>query len=80
MFDGHHVAVPGDALPRRFLLEWTRKLDKPKGKSTTSVLKGISDDLETPAKLDAGIQNAPQVVGNEILAASEPDEAERGRR
>lgn len=46
MFDGHHQAVPSDALPRRFLLELTRKLDKPKGKSTTSVLKGISNDLE----------------------------------
>jgi hypothetical protein len=33
-------------MPRRFLLEHTCKLDKPKGKSTTSVLKGISDDLE----------------------------------
>jgi hypothetical protein len=46
MFDGHHQPVPADAMPRRFLLEHTCKLDKPKGKSTTSVLKGISDDLE----------------------------------
>jgi hypothetical protein len=46
MFDGHHQPVPPDAMPRRFLLEHTCKLDKPKGKSTTAVLKGISDDLE----------------------------------
>ncbi|HTE41367.1 MAG TPA: hypothetical protein VK629_11080, partial [Steroidobacteraceae bacterium] len=46
MFDGHHQPVPADAMPRRFLLEHTCKLDKPKGKSTTSVLKGISSDLE----------------------------------
>jgi hypothetical protein len=46
MFDGHHQPVPADVMPRRFLLEHTCKLDKPKGKSTTSVLKGISDDLE----------------------------------
>jgi hypothetical protein len=43
MFDGHHQPVPADAMPRRFLLEHTYK---PKGKSTTSVLKGISDDLQ----------------------------------
>jgi hypothetical protein len=46
MFDGHHQPVPPDAMPRRFLLEHTCKLDKPKGKCTTAVLKGISDDLE----------------------------------
>lgn len=46
MFDGHHQPVPSDAMPRRFLLELTRKLDKPKGRSTAPVLKAISDDLE----------------------------------
>jgi len=44
--DGHHQSIPADASPRRFVLEWTRKLQKPQGKSTVRVLEGVSEDLE----------------------------------
>jgi hypothetical protein len=44
--DGHHQLIPADASPRRFALEWTRKLQKPQGKSTVRVLEGVSEDLE----------------------------------
>lgn len=44
--DGHQQLIPDDANPRRFTLEWTRKLQKGKGKSTAPVLEAISQDLE----------------------------------
>jgi hypothetical protein len=44
--DGHRQQIAGDAVPRRFLLEWTRTLQKSRGRSTASVLDGISADLE----------------------------------
>jgi len=76
MFDGHHQPVPPDAMPRRFLLEHTCKLDKPKGKSTTSVLKGISDDLEAfygnvVEHLAGYVAPAPKLPKEHAAAAAE---------
>ena len=45
--DGLNRPVPTDAMPRRFLLEWTRTLQKSRGRSTSPVLEGIANDLET---------------------------------
>lgn len=45
--DGLNRSVPSDAMPRRFLLEWTRTLQKSRGRSTSPVLEGIANDLET---------------------------------
>jgi hypothetical protein len=77
MFDGHHQPVPADAMPRRFLLEHTCKLDKPKGKSTTSVLKGISDDLEAfygnvVEHLAGYVAPAPKLPKEHAAGAVEP--------
>jgi hypothetical protein len=44
--DGRQQLIPDDASPRKFQLEWTRKLQKSKGRSTAPVLEGISSDLE----------------------------------
>jgi hypothetical protein len=76
MFDGHHQPVPPDAMPRRFLLEHTCKLDKPKGKSTTAVLKGISDDLEAfygnvVEHLVRYVALAPKLPKESVAASSE---------
>jgi hypothetical protein len=64
--DGHQQLVPDDSSPRRFILEWTRKLQKPKGRSTAAVLEGISNDLEdfygrVVQKLVAYVAPAPKL-------------------
>jgi hypothetical protein len=64
-------------MPRRFLLEHTCKLDKPKGKSTTSVLKGISDDLEAfygnvVEHLAGYVAPAPRLPKEHAAGAVEP--------
>ncbi len=44
--DGRNQIIPAETMPRRFILEWTRPLQNNRGRSTTQVLKGISDELE----------------------------------
>jgi len=44
--DGHRQPIADVAMPRRFVLEWTRSLQKGRGRSTSAVLEGISSDLE----------------------------------
>ena len=81
MFDGHQLAVPSDALPRRFVLEWTRKLDKTKGKSTTGMLKGISDDLEAfygsvVERLVGYVASAPKLPKEPVATVAAPPSME----
>ena len=40
------MAVPKEAMPRRFVLEWPTELRKSRGRSSIRVLDGISTDLE----------------------------------
>jgi hypothetical protein len=53
-------------MPRRFLLEWTRPLQNGRNRSTTAVLKGVSDDLEgfyrrVVQRLEAYVPPAPKL-------------------
>jgi hypothetical protein len=64
--DGHNQLIPGDVMPRRFLLEWTRPLQNGRGRSTTTVLKGVSEDLEgfyrrVVQRLEAYVPPAPKL-------------------
>lgn len=46
MHDTEKVPVPKGALPKEFILEWTRRLQKSRGRSSAKVLRGIFSDLE----------------------------------
>jgi hypothetical protein len=46
MRDHSRQPIPKDALPKRFVLEWTVGLQKGRGRSTAPVLDGISKSLE----------------------------------
>jgi hypothetical protein len=75
--DGHQQLIPDDANPRRFTLEWTRKLQKSKGRSTAPVLEGISHDLEdfysrVVEKLVAYVPPAPKLAREVATSEATP--------
>lgn len=44
--DAHQMAIPSDAYPRRFTIEWTTGLIKGRGRGTAPVLEAIATNLE----------------------------------
>ena len=76
LIDRKGAPLPKDATPRRFLIQWTTKLQAGRGRSSARVLEGISKGLEdfylrVVEGLVPFVPRAPRLVTKETLSEND---------